>query len=349
EHFKPFAFAYFGDSDTEDWYVEVLNIFTWTQGNTRINTGFEHDLSALFFSEKPFTESDDSPEIQKVSSDYRSEPNPSKDLLIKLKNTGTPLGRYGNIYSGISLGHKSAFLIDEYTYERLLAEDRSCADLIEQFPDKPRKWRWESSNAIYIPSSKNKRWPWSGIRDESEAERIFETTYPAISKHLRFYKDRLKKKTNPVVFYWEFPPRNIYDKLKQPKIIYRATHTSMQAAYDTSHRLLSSATLFIPTKDLSLLAILNSKLFGWFAHKECRSPNPEIKRLSFSKQNMEKIPVASQTAKQKADFSNLVQRILEAPDSPEVSDIERKIDQLIYELYELTPAEIVLIEEETNQ
>lgn len=51
---------------------------------------------------------------------------------------------------------------------------------------------------------------------------------------------------------------------------------------------------------------------------------------------------------QKAELSNLVQQILDDPDSSQVSDIEQKIDQLIYELYELTDAEIALIEEETN-
>jgi hypothetical protein len=37
------------------------------------------------------------------------------------------------------------------------------------------------------------------------------------------------------------------------------------------------------------------------------------------------------------------------PNNLEVHNIEREIDQLVYELYELTPAEIALIEEETSQ
>ncbi|MDE0467559.1 MAG: hypothetical protein OYL97_10920 [Candidatus Poribacteria bacterium] len=342
EHFKPFAFAYFGDSDTEDWYVEVLNIFTWTQGNTRINTGFEHDLSALFSSTESSTEFDDTTETKSTSSSYRGKPDASKDLLIKLQDIGTPLGRHKdyNIHTGINLAYKNAFVINE---------DSNSADLlIEQFPDKPEKWRWELRSIIYMPNHKNKPQPWSGIRNESEAEQIFKETYPVISKHMDNYKDRLKKSVNAVPFYWEFPPRNILQELERPKIIYRAVACSMQAAYDTSYRFLTSATHFIATDDLSLLAILNSKPFGWYARRKWRHPNPNIRQLRFAKENMNKAPIAQRTEEQKAKLSDLVQQILKDPDSLEVPDIEQEIDQLVYKLYELTPAEIALIEEETN-
>ena len=59
-------------------------------------------------------------------------------------------------------------------------------------------------------------------------------------------------------------------------------------------------------------------------------------------------PIAERTDEQEAELSNLVQQILDDPDSSEVSDIEYQIDQLVYKLYDLTSAEIALIEEETN-
>ena len=258
------------------------------------------------------------------------------------------MGRDEDIYRGVSLGHKKAFVIDQTTYEQLLAKDPNVVNVMESFPDKSEKWRWKPRNVIYIPSSKNRRWPWSGITNELKAEQIFKKTYPTISRHMNHHKNRLKKAKIQVEFYWEFPPRHIYEKLKQPKIIFYANDTSMRAAYDLSCKFIYAATLFIPTTDLSLLAILNSKLFNWFAHKKYRSSNLKIKQLSFTKKNMVKAPIAPRTEEQKAELSGLVQQILENLDSPEVSDIEREIDQLVYKLYELTPAEIALIEEESN-
>ncbi len=41
--------------------------------------------------------------------------------------------------------------------------------------------------------------------------------------------------------------------------------------------------------------------------------------------------------------------MIKVPNSPKVLDLEKELNQLIYELYELTPAEIKLIEEETRK
>lgn len=348
EHFQPFAFAYFNKSESEDWQTAVLTIHAWTEGNTRIITGPEHDFSVLFSSkDEPSAEPDDSSETEKTSTDYGGDPNLSKHLLIKLQKIGTPLNRYGDILTGVPLLCKDAFVIDEYTREQLIDEDPNSADLIEQFPDKPEKWRWELKNVIYIPNSRNKRWSWSDIRNESEAEQIFKETYPAISKHMDNYKNRLKEATYPVVFYWEFPPCGALSKLVSPKIIYRAGALSMQASYDTSHRFHTTSTHSIPTEDLSLLAILNSELFDWYARRKYNKL-PKYKSLAFTKQNMEKAPIAPGTESQKAELSHLVQQILDTPNSPEVPNIEREIDQLVYKLYDLTSTEIALIEKGHN-
>ena len=355
EYFKPFAFAYFGDSDTEDWYAEVLNILTWTQGNTRINTSFEHDLSAILSAEKSSKKSNDNPETENGFSNNRGESNLSENLLIKLQNIGTPLGvliRPGDIHTGITPGYMRAFEIDEFTCKQLRSDDPKSDELIKPFL-KPRKWMGESAHVICIPSSKNKsrknkRWPWTG-RNESEAERIFETTYPAISDHMKYHKEGLKKRIcfdDSALFYWEFPVYGFYADLKRPKIFYSPAASSMHASYDTTEKLLFSAAFF-PAEDLSLLAILNSKLFAWYAHQECWEPKP--KKLGLNKSKMKKAPIAQRTDELKAVLSNLVQQILDTPDSLKVPDIEQEIDALVYDLYELTTAEIALIEEETNQ
>ncbi|MDE0012032.1 MAG: hypothetical protein OXU36_12850 [Candidatus Poribacteria bacterium] len=363
EHFRLFALACFSDSGTEDWAAEVLNIFTWTQGYTRINTGSEHDLSVIFSAEEETSTAPDvPPESKKTSPNDRGKSNLSENLLNKLQETRTRLGndRDINIHTGINLGYKNAFVIDEDTREKLIDEDPKSADLIELFFDcdgMPEKWRWSERNVIYIPNSRNKRkdepWPWSHIRDETEVDRIFKEAYPAISAHMNKYKDNLKKesnakKSNAVEFYWEFPSRSILSVLERPKIIYRTTAISMQAAYDKSHRFLLSSTHFIPTEDLSLLAILNSKLLNWYARRKWKSPNPKINALSFSKQNMVKAPIAEREEEQKAKLADLVQRILDDPDSLEVPDLEQEIDALVYELYKSTPEEIALIEEESD-
>ena len=331
EHFQPFAFANFNDSMSGNWQTAVLNIRVWTQENTHIYTSSEHELPTDFF--------------PNISTNQPTESISPKALLAKLISTGTPLKQHEEVHVGITIGCNRAFVIDDSIRRQLIAEDRNSSQLIKQFI-KPRKWVGESAYLICIPSSRDRRWLWSGIKGISEAERVFAATYPAISKHLNPHKDRLKKRTSSVDYYWEFPAFGFYSLLKRPKIIYAPHGSVMQAAYDTSKDLLLG-TAFFPTTDLSLLAILNSKLFDHYARSKCRLP--KHKQLFFPKKNMVKAPIAPRTETQKVELSNLVQQILDDPDSSKVLDIEQEIDQLVYKLYELTPAEIALIEEETNK
>ena len=59
-------------------------------------------------------------------------------------------------------------------------------------------------------------------------------------------------------------------------------------------------------------------------------------------------PIAG-TETQKSELSHLVQQILDDSDNPKIPTLEEEINQLVYKLYELTPAEIKLIKKETNQ
>ena len=65
----------------------------------------------------------------------------------------------------------------------------------------------------------------------------------------------------------------------------------------------------------------------------------------FFAQYMRNVPIAGRTDEQEATLSRLVEQILADPGSNEVGDIERKIDELVYQLYGLTDAEIELIKQ----
>ena len=370
EYFQPFSLAYFNDSNTEDWNVEVLNIFIWTQGNTRINYGSEHVLPAIFFSREPSGQPDNlsqdniedeetiipyEPEddIDASSSEDQNRTVPrfivkqtsSENLLAKLKNTGAPLSEYGNIYSGILTGHDDAFVIDELKKEQLIDEDISSGELIKPILVPEKKWKTRLAYLIWIPSSQNRSWPWSGARDEPEAKRIFDKTFPAISAHLSLYENQLKHRSRQGRFYWEFPKSRLYSMPKRPKIVYPHNGLYLRAFYDTSEALPLSPEYFIPTEDLSLLAILNSTLFNWYVQAYRASESNVRNRVSFRKGFMYNVPIAERTEAQKKDLSQLVQQMLAAPSSL-VTHFDKEVDPLVYELYRLTDAEIALITEQ---
>jgi len=212
-----------------------------------------------------------------------------------------------------------------------------------------RKWQETSANEylIAIASSVNREWPWSEAGNDTEAERIFAETYPIIYQHLNDYHQRLIARDDQGRFYWELRSCAYYDEFEKPKIVYRRIATSLDASYDTKGTFGLDTTFFIPTTKLALLAILNSKLFDWYARHKVLSLNDPWAGggLQFFAQYMEKVPIADQNEEQRAELSSLVEQILADPQSEDVREIEWKIDELVYQLYGLNDTEIELIKQ----
>ena len=272
-------------------------------------------------------------------------------LLRKLEDIGVPLGEYVDkgFYMGVKTGCNAAFIIDESVRQRLITEDISSSEIIKPVLRGRELSRWKTvlvkEYLIAIASSANREWPWSGARNDLEAERIFAETYPAIYRHLNGYRDRLIARDDQGRFYWELRSCAYYAAFGKPKIVYTQTAKFLYACYDTEKAFGLNNVYFIPTTDLSLLAILNSQLFDWYARHKFYSLNDPWAGggLQFFAQYMEKVPIADMTLEQKAELSRFVERILADPESDGVREIEQKIDELVYQLYGLTDAEIELI------
>ena len=262
EDFRPFAFAYFSDSEAGNWATVVLNILAWTQDNTHIHVSAEHELPTGFFA--------DIPAIQPIT------PTSSESLISKIENIGSPLSRSYNVYTGCFVpGRAGPFVIDDSKRQELIKNDEKSSEIIKRvLLRSQQKWTTESACLIEIPSSHKKQWPWSTASNEAEAEQIFTEIYPAVSTHLNSYSDRLKARVDKGKFWWELKSSN--QKVHhRPKIVYPSdphVPRSMKASYDKIGLPTQDYLHSIDTTDLSLLAILNSKFFNWYAHERFMEP-----------------------------------------------------------------------------
>ncbi|MDE0425809.1 MAG: Eco57I restriction-modification methylase domain-containing protein [Candidatus Poribacteria bacterium] len=257
-------------------------------------------------------------------------------LLAKLQQTGIPLGEYvgGVFHMGVKTGCNDAFIISESIRQQLIVEDARSDELI-----KPvlrgrdlKKWRTKRTEHYLIFTRQG----------------IDIGRYPVIRDYLNQYRESLESRASGSYEWYEIQANAAYYlDFDDPKIIYPDTAKSLYACYDTTKSFGLNTTHFIPTNDLSLLAILNSKLFDWYARHKFQSINDPWKggRLRFFAQYMEKVPIAGRTAAQKAELTDLVEQILADPESGGVREIEREIDKLVYQLYGLTDAEIELIKQ----
>lgn len=258
-------------------------------------------------------------------------------LMEKLKKAGVPLGEYvqGRFYYGIKTGLNEAFVIDSATRERLVAEDPRSAELIKPwFRGRDiRKWRaeWTGLHLIYIP------WHFEKIDQ-----------YPSVKKHLEQFKSKLKKRgaTEQGRYEWYELQRYAADyhlEFEKPKIIYPDISQVSKFAWDESKSFLGNTAYFIPTDELWLVGLLNSKLIWWYYWNIGSAIRGGFVR--FFSQYMETTPIQRITDAQQAPIIERTRAILKKPDSAAVPRIEAEIDQLIYSIYNLTQEEIQIIED----
>jgi len=110
------------------------------------------------------------PTARLSSSGWDLEPSGVADLLAKIKQAGVPLREYLSTSPlwGIKTGYNEAFLIDQQTRDRLIAEDPKCDALIRKYlrGRDIQRWypQWGGQWMIVLKSSENHPWPWGQRR-----------------------------------------------------------------------------------------------------------------------------------------------------------------------------------------
>lgn len=269
-------------------------------------------------------------------------------LMAKLRATGVPLGEYvgGKFYYGIKTGLNEAFVIDEATRKRLIAEDPKSADLIKPWlrGRDIKKWRadWAGLYVIAIASSGNRDWRWSEEKVEAPARALFRKEYPAIHRHLSQWEDKLRARDDQGKFWWELRACAYWGEFDNPKISWSHFATVPEFVFAEKGFLSNDKSYILPTEDLSLLGILNSKITAFFIGRI--SPPVQGGYMELRKIYLEQLPVPVVSDERKAPITERVRRILADP-GLDVPRLEAEIDRLVYALYGLTDDEITLVEE----
>ncbi|MDM3845138.1 MAG: TaqI-like C-terminal specificity domain-containing protein [Aphanizomenon gracile PMC638.10] len=245
---------------------------------------------------------------------WRLENTQVLDLLAKLRNAGKPLGEYVNdkFYLGILTGFNEAFVIDQETRDKLISEHPSSAEIIKPFlrGRDIKRWSIDFANQylIKIESSENKEHPWSN-KIESEAEKIFSKTYPAIYSHFQQFRNQLIPRSNQGKFFWELRSCKYWQEFEKPKIVIPTIVQNAEYATDyLGHFSNDKTSICVPENINFVLAILNSSLMWWF-----------IKQIAASKQGgffelkpmyVSQIPIPTATAEEQKAIETLVGYVL---------------------------------------
>ena len=265
-------------------------------------------------------------------------------LLNKLRNAGTPLGKYvnGRLYRGVVTGYNDAFVIDAETRERLIVEDANSEELIKPWlrGKDIKKWRHE----------------WAGLYVIFARQGVDIENYPAIKEHLSQFRSRLNPdgvhgRAAASHEWFEIQATTAYHaEFTKPKIVYNETSKEMHAFLDEEQFYINKTGFVIIAENSEfLLGILNSQLMDYYYRQYFPSWGDPWKagRVQFRGDRMKQVPIALANATRKNLIVKSVRKILAAkrknPDA-DASKLESEIDAIVYRLYGLTAAEIRLIE-----
>ena len=280
-----------------------------------------------------------------------------QQLLEKIKSKGKPLGEYvnGKIYRGVLTGLNEAFVIDEATRERLIAEDAKSEEVIKPFLAGRDVKRYQLLKAnryvLFIPWHFPLHKSTSITGTSIKAEEAFKKNYSAVYNYLLSFKDKLSKRNKAetgVRYEWYALQRcaaTYFEEFEKPKIVVPAIVNSASYSYDNLGAYSNDKTSIIAVDDFYLLGLLNSKavdLIIKYTSSTKRGGYFEYKPMYVSQ-----LPIAKATETQKNEIRNCIRSIMrkkEENPAANTSELETEINRLVYELYDLTEEEIGLIE-----
>ena len=290
-----------------------------------------------------------------------------KELIVKQKieKIGTPLKEWNiNIFRGITTGCNEAFVISLEQKNFLTNLDKSIENIIKPILRGRVLDKFESDlpieYLIYIP------WEYD-ISSNSVIEEY-------LSKFKDILSSRPEVKQNRYNWYVMSRYGSAYSKaFDNPKIIYPEFSSSSLFSYDDNNSYLLDTSWFIDCGDKYLLALLNSKLI-WHYLKYISSSLGSAS-LRMKKIFVEQVPIPKIEEEKQQPLIKLVDEILESKlkirdykvllDEAMKNDNfdreiklkkeletlenisssnEKKIDQMVYKLYDLTEDEIRIVE-----
>ena len=254
-------------------------------------------------------------------------------LCQQLHNVGMPLGDYVKTKPafGINTAPTEAFVVDKATRDKLIAAHPLSADILKPFlhGQDLRRWHVDTPQQWLI-------FAYRGIAIND---------YPAILKHLEKYREPLSKRKGKQEWY-ELPVSlGDAERFTQPKLVSPNTYNHQTFAVDTSGYYYGNTSYLIPTEEMWLCGLLNSRTVEWFYSQV--SNQLTIDPLRARSGYIQQIPIPDLTSEEKALIAKIVDYLIYLQQQPTTNSkdlkhardaitlgyFERIIDGLVYEAY----------------
>jgi adenine-specific DNA-methyltransferase len=283
-------------------------------------------------------------------------------ILDKIKSKGVPISNDTSldIKRGITTGLDEAFLINDTVKELLLKLEPNIIKVVKPLlkgKDINKYFiKQNALNLLFIP------WHYPNEEDKTItgssliAEKNFKSQLPTLYSHLEKYKSQLSKRNKDetgIRYEWYALQRcanTYYDDFYKEKIVWGLISGNWGFAYDNNGHFLTSASFFLTSNNISLkfiLGLFNSELFRYYFIRvgEYTAGGAYV----LKKTSVEKFVIPNVSIAEQDSLIILVDKILNAKKiNQNTTDLEQQIDRFVYQLYNLTPDEIAIVENSGN-
>lgn len=265
------------------------------------------------------------------------------NLKAKIEIQGKQLKEFKvRINFGIKTGYNAAFIIDEQKKDELINLDANNAEIIKPIlrGRDLKKYSYEFFNQWAIctfPSLKIDIEKYPIVKDYFLVigkKRLDQSGEPGSRKRTsnRWFE------TQDSISYWE--------DFEKPKIVWGEISDKPKFAFDDAGYYAEATTFLMTGEKLKfLLAILNSKVSEWYFNLIGTTTGMGTNR--WKKYKIELLPIKVPSESQEQTIEILVNEIISIKKqnaSADTTELENEIDQLVYQLYDLTEEEIEIIE-----
>ena len=274
------------------------------------------------------------------------------ELLNKLQENTICLKEFtnDNLYYGVKTGANHIFIIDEDTKNDIIKSDSKSIKYIHKYiePTKIKKWNSVDTNKYIIGTFPSLR--------------INIDEFPGLKKYLEKFQNELKPKPRDFngldwngrkagSYKWFENQDNIsyHHYFSKPKISFIHTAVKHEFYLDYEGRYINNSCYFISSESKFLFCFLNSKLFEWFKKIKfvAYGDGSEGGRCKLDYNKMVTVPIKKDVDEKPfaeiVDKTHILKKVNPEYDTTEV---DKKIDLMIYKLYDLTYEEVKVVDPE---
>ena len=263
-----------------------------------------------------------------------------QSIKRKIEALGTPLKDWDiNISRGILTGYNEAFIIDENKKNELVAADPKSAEIIRPIlrGRDIKRYGYDFAD-LWLINTHN------GVKEKG-IKRININDYPAIKKHLDCFWNDIAKRTDQGDTPYNLRNCAYTEDFFRQKIIWKIIGNQMAFSIDSNSYIVNNACYILTGSGLKyLLSVLNSKTITWYSFITNMNKTG-VGDVQVGGQNVNLFPIPLLSETEQKPFVDLVEKIIkEKEQNKDTSILEKKIQNLVNELYGFTKKETDFIE-----